>query len=286
MRLSRNVGAFVVALLVTSGACSLVIDTDPVQCQQAADCAALGYPGAECVDNLCAADTAFLCRDVPFPEQTGETVDFSLKVVNLVNQQPYPGLTVRACLNLDPGCGNPVGETMTDTAGDFTLALEEGFLGHLYIPPPPEDPDLVPLNAHIFPPPSNDPAVPVRAGLVVTRLETITGLATLAGRTIEPGTGHLFFTAINCQGLPLEGVTVSSSVQTPETLVAYLGTSGQPDLALLGTGTTGQGAMINVPGGFVTISGLHKDKGLIFEQSVLVAADEITSVPIVPSPTP
>lgn len=286
IRLSRRTGTFVVALLATSGACSVLVDTDNTQCEQTPDCVALGYPSAECVDSLCvAADSTFACRDVPFREPSSDALDYSLKVVTLVGQMPYEGLTVKACPNLDATCADPISETTTDAAGDFTIALQEGFRGHLFIPPPDTEPDLAPLKAHIFPPPSSDPSVPVRAGLVVTKLEVMAGLAKLAGRTLEAGTGHLFFTAINCQGLPLEGVTVTPSVQTTETLVAYLGASGQPDLSLVGTGVTGQGAMINVPTGFVTIRGVHETEGLLFEQSVLVAEDTITSVPIVPSPT-
>ena len=286
IRLSRHLGAFAVALLATGGACSLVVDTDNAQCQQAADCAALGFPDSECIDSLCvAADSTFACRSAPFPEPAAETVDFSLKVVTLVGQMPYEGITVQACPNLDATCANPIAETTTDAAGDFSLELQEGFRGHLFLPPPKNDPELAPLKAHIFPPPSNDPSVPVRAGLVVTTLTVVGGLAQLAGATLEGGTGHLFFTAIDCEGLPLAGVTVTPSTQTAGTMVAYMGASGQPDLSLVGTGSTGQGAIVNVPDGFVTIRGVHETEGLLFEQSVLVAPDTITSVPIVPSPT-
>lgn len=236
--------------------------------------------------NIPEVNETFSCRDVPFPELSAtETVDFTLKVVNLIDQRPYEGLTVQACSNLDAMCTEPIGQTTTDAAGDFTLTLPEGFLGHLFIPPPAEEPDLAPLNAHIFPPPSNDPAVPTRPGLVVTTLELFDQLAQLAGSNLVAGTGHLFFTAIDCQGLPLEGVAVGPLMATPDTLVVYLGASGQPDLSLNGTGTTGQGAILNVPTGFVTLRGVHQSEGALFEQSVIVSSDTITSAPIVPSPT-
>lgn len=284
-RLRHLNGALIVALLATTGACSFVIDTNATQCVEDKDCDALS-PGATCDENnLCTPDPTFACRGTPFAEPAGAPLDFSLSVVNLVGQTPYEGLTVQACPNLDTECASPVGDAVTDAAGSFTISLEEGFRGHLFVPPPAEDPMLAPLKAHIFPPPSSDPSVPVRGGLVVTNLQFVGGLAMLAGRTLEPGTGQIFFTAIDCQGDVLEGVTVSAASSTPETLVAYLGASGQPDLALAGTGSTGQGAIINVPTGFVTIRGIHANEGLIFEQSVIVAPDTITSVPIVPSPT-
>lgn len=242
---------------------------------------------AECADGtgsdiLC--NSQFTCRNIPFAEPSGTILDVSLNVVNLIGLTPYEGLTVQACPNLDTECTSPVGEAVTDASGSFTLSLEEGFRGHLFVPPPADDPQLAPLKAHFYPPPSSDPAVPLRPGLVVMAYQVLGGLAMLAGRELQPGTGHISFSALDCQGLPLDGVTVSSASSTVDTLVAYLGASGQPDLALSGTGSTGEGVIINVPTGFITIRGIHETGDLIFEQSVIVAPDTITSVPIVPSP--
>lgn len=285
-RLSRITGTFVVALLATSSACTFIVDTDNVQCNEPADCVALGYENSDCVDKLCVADTTFICQDVPFtaPSAT-ETVPFSLSVFNLIGFTPYPDLTVQSCPSLDTDCDTPIETVVTGEMGQFSLELQEGFQGHIFVPPGQGNPEVVPLRAHIFPPPSNDLAVPRRGALVVATMLVLENLADTAKVALQPTSGHVFFTAIDCQGRPLEGVTVTPSVQTPETLVAYLGDSGQPDLSLIGTGTTGQGAMINIPPGFVTITGLHESQGVIFEQSVLVAAETITSVPVVPTPT-
>lgn len=228
-------------------------------------------------------DGPFTCRDLPFSEQSAETVDYSLSVYDLIGWTPRPDLTIQACQSLDSICELPVDEATTDIDGDFTLSLPIGFRGRLFIPQ--QTPDLAPLSAPLFPPPTDDPAVPPPSDLTVTSLEVLEGVGAIAGVSTMLGNGHMFFSAIDCLGASLSGVTVTPSVQTPETLVVYLGTSGQPDLSLAGTGELGMGIILNVPTGFVTVSGIHENEGLLFEQSVLVASDTITSVPIVPSPT-
>jgi hypothetical protein len=241
-----------------------------------------------CIDELCVPEeeNAFSCRDRAWPSPSSAIVNFSLSVADLVGDVPRDGVIIQACPNFDPNCQSPIDEATTDAEGNFTMPLQEGFRGHLFVPSPPSDPALAPLKAHLFPPPDSDPSVPVRADLRVTTLPIVSALAALLNASVVAETGHVFFTAIDCDGAPLDDVAVSASVVTAETTTAYIGASGQPDKSLIGTGPAGQGAIINLPPGFVTIRGVHAIEGKIFEQSAVVAADTITSVPIVPSPVP
>ena len=276
-------------LATLSTGCSALVDPATTQCGDDSDCAGAGEQNLQCLDGICieaeADVTPFSCRDEPWPAVGDDVVEYELRVADLVQQQPLADLVVVACANLDANCESPIAEAVSDETGAFTLSLTEGFRGHLHVPPPATDPPLAPLYAHLYPPPSNDPDVPVRADLAVTHLAVVAGLAMLAGIPMVAGTGHVFFTAIDCQGNPLSGVTITPALQTEETLVSYLGASGQPDLALIGTGPAGQGSILNLPPGFVTIRGVHESEGLVFEQSAVIRPDTITSVPIVPSPT-
>jgi hypothetical protein len=46
----------------------------------------------------------------------------------------------------------------------------------------------------------------------------------------------------------------------------------------------GEGAMLNVPPGFVTLTATHAERGKYFSLTVAVKAGHITALPIAPSP--
>ena len=279
-------GALALAACATS-ACSLLVDTDQVQCSSNNDCMALGFPSMECKDSLCVepeiVETPFSCKDDPFVAQsTTETVDFSMSVFNLVARTPYEGLTIFSCPQLDTECATPLGQTDSAVDGRFTLSLPVGFRGHLFAPMPVEDP-LAPRIITIFPPPGPN-ILSASEEFFVAPLMVIGGIAQLAGGAILPGTGHIFVTASDCNGDRLSGVSISVATVLPETFDIYIGDSGMPDQALLSTGNIGQAAIANVPPGFATVRAVHETEGKIFEQSVLVNDGTVTSVStVIPS---
>ena len=46
----------------------------------------------------------------------------------------------------------------------------------------------------------------------------------------------------------------------------------------------GEGAVVNVPPGFITVTGTHDDYGDVFQSTIQIQADSVTGVPIVASP--
>lgn len=248
-----------------------------------------------CIDSLCvksrgevppkeASDPRFICRDKPWEQPGDETVEYSLNVSQLLGGKPYPNLTVKVCPSFDTKCEKPLSESTSNQEGKLTLNLPVGFHGHLFSRAPAEDPTLVPVEAYIFPPPSRDASVPKRPGLIVTNMAVIQGLASLDNVNVVPGTGHVIFTVSGCDGKPLDGIKIRTSITREDTWKVYVGNGGRPDPKLKATGPTGRGAILNLPPGYVTVIGEHPTLGKIFEQSVVVTANHLSSVPVIPSP--
>lgn len=284
-------------------ACSFVVSPQMVQCETQQDCQGMGFPNATCADGICVesredepkpdpveeepkkVDPRFACIDNPW-EQAGEgIVKYGLNVTGLTGEV-IEGLSVKLCPAFDRSCEKPLADTLSDANGDFSFDLPVGFRGHLYAAPTDPTSDLMPVEAFIFPPPSLDSSVPKRPGLVTTEDYTIKGLAQIGGSDLHEGVGHVIFTAIDCEGKPLDGVIVETSDMTEKTWRVYVGEGGHPDPKLEATGSTGKGAVLNIEPGYIKVTGTHPDFGVIFEQSVVVTVDRLTSVPVVPSPVP
>lgn len=251
-----------------------------------------------CVESLCVEppeeaqpsskpdDPRFRCREKAWDLPSSDKIPYDLNVTQLLGALPYAGLTVQICPSFDTNCEKPLGEVISDEDGKLSLELPIGFRGHLRADPPASEPDLVPMEAFVFPPPSRDPSVPKRPDLVVTQMEVMKSLVSIDSTTLVPGAGHLIFTVIDCNGEPIEGVKVRSSITQNETWPVYVGNGGRPDPALKATGPTGKGAILNVPAKYVKVVAEHPVFGTIFEQSVNVTANKLISVPVVPSPVP
>lgn len=286
-------------------ACSLVVSPQMAQCESEQDCQVMGFPNTTCVDSICVAsreddtggqssstqeepknvDPRLACKDRVWDAPGEETVKYDMNVADL-RGGPYSGLTVKVCPAFDAKCEKPQGEATSDENGNFSLDLPVGFRGHLYAPSPDVTDPPMPVEAYVFPPPSLDPDVPKRPRLVVTQLFVIQGLAALDNANVIPGTGHVIFTVFGCDGKPLEGIEVRTSLTQKETWKVYVNEAGRPDPRLKATGRTGQGAVLNIPTGYVKVIGEHPELGVIFEQSVNVAENRLTSVPVFPSPVP
>lgn len=299
LKANAALAGLVCGLLMAS--CSFVAAPETAQCETNADCQDLGFTEMTCVNSLCqpipgkeqphgegeeSNDPRFACKTRAWDLPGEGTVAYNLNVSQLLGGKPYNGLTVQICPSFDAKCENPQGEATSDANGNFTLNLPVGFRGHLLAATPKADPTLVPVEAYVFPPPSLNNDVPKRPGLVVTNISVIQGLASLDSATVVPGTGHLIFTVFGCDAKPLEGITVRTSITQEETWRAYVGIGGRPDPRLKATGPTGQGAILNLPPGYIKVIGEHPTLGKIFEQSIVIAANRLTSVPVVPSPVP
>lgn len=278
--------------------CSLGIDPLTRQCTRDGDCASFGVPSFECIESLCVErepekeeeaepDPRFSCAEDRWAqEDDSQTIKYDLVVSNLLGSHPYKGMTVYVCPSFDPDCKKPDAKTVSDDKGRISLELPLGFRGHLALPTPEGDPTIVPVDAHVFPPPSKNKSAVRRKEVVVVSRPVLEQLADLDGAKVVPGNGHLSFTTLACDGELLASVKVEVSKKNKDTWSIYAGASGLPDPQLHATGPAGRGAILNIPPGYRVVTATHPDFGKIFEQSVVIKKDTVTSVPIVPSLVP
>lgn len=286
--LARLLGYFSWSLLLTS--CSFIVDMNAQQCTADADCGRLGLSEHRCVDALCVeqepkVDPRFACQDTPWPEPNNDRkVNYSIVVERLIGSTPYEGLEVLACPSFDSQCKRPITKDTSDSKGRVDFSLPVGFRGHLYAMAPKKDPTIVPVAAYMFPPPSEDDTGPKRKSLVIARLEVIRELTKQGGEALDLEAAHLIFTAMGCDDKPLEGIRVTTSESREDTWEVYVGSSGQIDPERTKTGPSGRGAILNLPPGFITVTGTHPEAGKVFEETVYILPSTMNSVIVVPSP--
>ncbi len=300
-------GAAVLGLLVCTR-CSLLLEAKDSQCSSDADCKAQGFGDTKCSDGACvpmgstggsggASGSAGTGGDVDaggpwgcvgnvtWPEPDPSVpASASIRVVKLIGQTPFPGLTVKICPSLDIACETPLGETTSDETGMLTLPVYKGFQGHMLAPPPPSFPEMFPLVLYLLPPPAGVEPEPRNGTINVTSNAEMTTITSVAGKTIEPGTGHLFITANDCLGQRAPGVSFKVDIISPTTGTFYVGDNGLPSQTLASTANRGEGAIINVPTGFVTLTAVSEEAGKIAQITLVVVADHIIGVPVVPTP--
>jgi hypothetical protein len=103
-----------------------------------------------------------------------------------------------------------------------------------------------------------------------------------AGTTLDPSTGNLFITALDCDGVPAPGVTYSISEHQDRVTQLYLH-NGLPNKADLETDASGVGGFLGVPGGaFVTITGFNENLEAIGGISVQTAPFTMTYSALTP----
>jgi hypothetical protein len=292
-------------------ACSLVFPADTLQCKIDQDCADRGFAGMQCAEGLCIADASggggaggqggeggqggaggeggtvgpWDCQaTVEWAlEDQATPATVSLAVLTLIGQEPFPGLTFQICPQFDPDCQNPLGSGTSDANGTLSLEVHVGFRGHFFAAPPPTFPEMAPTLLYQFPPPVADMGE-ANGNINITTLAEMQVIANIAQETIVPGNGHIFFTALDCNGDRAEGVTLTIDGAGDDTFTVYVSESGNPSAMLPSTTSRGEGAIVNVPPDFITVTGTHDDYGDVFQSTVQIQADSITGVPIVASP--
>ena len=206
-------------------ACSLALHADESQCSTDGDCAARGFAQAICQEGACTAssvsdsgtDAATDVSDAPSDPKWGcigkvtwlspdpaKPITVVSRFLKLVGDTPIVGLEVRACPRLDIGCATPLQTATSDAEGKVTLKLYAGFDGHTIAGPPTSFPEMMPAILVNIPPPSEDllePSEPVH----LTSKGEINAVGALVQKQLEPGMGHLFGLALDCQGKPTAG---------------------------------------------------------------------------------
>lgn len=169
------------------------------------------------------------------------------RIVELLDDSPLEGVTVRSCARSDESCASPLDEGMTDESGEVTIDVTTAEQRFIEV----EGPGMLPVLSFNNGPPKSaafDERIRVLAP------DTFAGLEAILGTTGDPARGHAGVQANDCAGKEAVGVIFELDVADASTIIGYFGESGIPETDLVETTVDGRAAVANIPAGPVTLS--------------------------------
>jgi hypothetical protein len=264
-----------------ASACTVLVDRNRQQCATDDDCRLRGeaFTGSTCVDSVCAPDPTWSCLGVGDPPPAAESRRYTvtIRVRDLVTEQPMPGVSGRLCRKLDLACSQPIGgEIQADQNGDLVTEVELGFDGYAEL----RAKDKMPGLYFFYPPVDRDrdvPFVPLLPPAVLTQF------AQLNGKQLVPDRGHVLMGAYDCLRRPAEGIHLSSLDGDGDTSAFYV-LEKFPKVIATATDRSGRGGFINFRPGPVAVSGDLGDGRHVASVSLLIRPGTITYTSLAPSP--
>lgn len=279
-------------LLWGASACTVVLSPGEPQCESDADCAARGFEGSSCVDEVCiggegvgGADTVWGClgnvvEPTPDPSQK---VELSVRLAFASDSQPLTSGTVDFCDKLDIDCTGdspdfPKGLS-PEPDGTVTVNVNQGFDGFVRI----IDPEIVDSRVYVGRPIVEVPKV---KEIQLLRPNEYAALAGIAQGMVDETRGTAILLAVDCKGDAASGVRFESPNADGDSIAFYLINQG-PVLPPTATSTDadGFGGFFNLPvAAAVARSFRADDDAYIGESSFHVVANTISYVQIAPTP--
>jgi hypothetical protein len=102
-----------------------------------------------------------------------------------------------------------------------------------------------------------------------------------AGAELDPTTGNLFITALDCDGVPAPGVTYGIAEHQESVTQLYMH-GGLPNKTDLVTDESGVGGFLGVPGGFANVTAYNDDLEVVGKIGVQTAPFTMTYTAIAP----
>jgi hypothetical protein len=257
------------------------------------------------------------CLSEPLPEPVplATTAEVQVQACDFMDgcTGEVSGMSARLCRQADVYCTNPVAEDIVDVDGLMTFSVPTpliGFNGYLEVTPStalctdpvfgdfgpllcglardcnleaPDDNCQVPIYARALlffnPPIFNDTPQPLQLPLL--RATDIPIMLQAAGTQLDPTTGNLFITALDCDGQRAAGVTYSMQ-QNPSSVTQLYVHEGLPNKDDLETDDSGVGGFLGVPVGYVNVTGYNEDRDVVGETAVHAAPFTMTYTAIMP----
>jgi len=293
----RGVSAAGLIAAAALAGCSLVHDTEQVQCDAAEDCAARGLPGA-CVDHVCVeaqgaggqgggggGDERWGCLgDVTWPDpQPGVTVTLRVRFQMASAGEPIPDDTVvHFCSTLDVTCAAPIAGPLTVEAdGSVAVQIESGTRGYFQLGGPSIMPTLL-----YFSRPAQAETLPVEEQPVTIITPPLyQSLVSAAGFDDDPERGTLLTVTLDCAGKPSPGVRIESPEDDEgSTPFYFVGLNPSPNATQ--TDVSGfAGVLFMAPGTGTVSSYVAADDRWIGISSFQIRPGTLTSVSIEPTPS-
>lgn len=251
------------------------------------------------------------------PENKTATVRvFACNFISTNCSEEVTGLTANLCDKRDVGCTNPIEEGITEKNGLFEFEVDTagaGFDGYLEVFASPEmctdeevfgeagallcglNPDCDPENpdencmvptfapAMLFFNPGITADVEQPFGLPLLPSAGLPAVVMAAGADLDPTTGNLFITAVDCEGMPAAGVTYSISDDQDKVTQLYV-KDGAVTNSELQTDASGIGGFVGVPPGFAEVEAFNEDNVRIGSIGVISRPFTMTYSALVPSP--
>jgi hypothetical protein len=260
--------------------CSLIVDSDHVQCSKKEDCTqrAGAFAGSECVDNFCRTPLPWSCLgQVVWPSASTSAVTVTMNLVYLVGSQPVSGLTAQACRKLDTTCSSPLlRDLVSDGSGKMTFSVPSGFDGYLQS----TSDGIMPFLYFFYPPVTENREVPAVPILQATELANF---ATMVGGNIMPDRGHVLARGYNCLAKTAEGIHFTSPEGDGSTTPFYM-IKGWPSTKQSETDSSGNGGLLNLPVGSVTITGRLEDGQTTGTLGLMTWPGRMSYTAMVPAP--
>lgn len=262
------------AVLGPLSGCSVITDSDRVQCSVTADCTSRGpdFAGTECVESVCQrltpVDPKWGCLNEPPPEIGDGPFTVTFSTSNILTQVPLDNADVKLCRKIDVNCDDPELETTTDGNGAVTMQVTAGFAGYVTFEKPSliGTEDEITPGVYVFNPDVNSD---MEIAVQIATPGIITALSASAGALQLPDRGVLLLNAVDCQGAQAEGVIFSAEGQDADARVFYT-TDGLPDTEATSTDESGFGGFINIAEGTVNVSASVEETGLLIDNTSLI----------------
>lgn len=261
------------------------------------------------------------CLDAPsaplLPSSATATVRFQACDFIANCTLPVSGLHARVCDKLDVGCLSPREANIQDKGGlvEFTVPTgPRGFDGYLEVSPTlaacydrkvfgdaaaaglicqlapdcdpaaPTDACNVPIYFPVLwffnPPVVADVETPIPLQLYPSA--SLPLVLNAAGGTIAPGTGSVFMTVVDCDGKPASGVSLQIAEHGDVADALYFD-SGVLSNTATETDASGIGGFIQIPPGFVEITGINRDGVPVAKVGVQSNPDFVTFTVLAPN---
>ncbi len=272
---SGRIAGWMIAGWTLTTSCTLAIESDRVQCETDAECAA--YPDSVCSESICQPAPQWACLDAPQPQvSTGARHSVSFVVQNIITMMPIPGVSAHLCRKIDVTCEKPISETLvTDATGQLTFTVDDGFDGYANF----EGADII-RGLYFFNPPvtTDRPAASISIGSAMV----MGVLATTVGTKQQPNRAITLVGVSDCTGAPAAGVVLTAEGADPDS-VPYYSKDNLPSGAATATDSAGYGGLVNANPGSITFKATLAGSGReVGQVTLLTREDSITYGSIVP----
>jgi hypothetical protein len=269
-----------VAAALLGASCSILIDAGRTQCSTDADCHHRGsaFAGSFCIDSVCRPDPTWSCLgSVVRPPLDPHRVSATLTLVDLITEEPLTNVDARLCRKLDITCEQPIQMGLRpDASGRLVVQADAGFDGYVELSSPGNTPGLY----FFFPPLDSDRVVPF---VPLMSPDVLAGLALIGGRDLAADRGHVLLRAYDCLHRTAGGVTLGTVDADEQTSPFYV-IEKIPSATATATDGSGEGGLLNLRPGGVTLTGELADGTRIGTVSVFVRAGQITYTTVLPAP--